>query len=124
MLERKWTSNNESDNILARTMQQQAMKVVSDGSFMQKKYRFGTAGWIAEDAEGINITKGAIIVPGPAEEQCSYRSELAGIMAVLCYIADLKRKFDINFEDENKVGQFLEKLFLPSNLISPPFEKA
>ena len=42
------------------------------------------------------MVKGAIIVPVPAEEQCSYRSELADIMVVLCYIADLKRKLNIN----------------------------
>ena len=41
------------------------------------------------------MAKGKLITPGPAYAQCSHRSELAGIMAGLCYVVDLCHTYNI-----------------------------
>ena len=54
--------------------------------------QYGTAGWIAEKKNNINdihLAKVSAVSSGPAYIQCSYRSELTGIMAGLCYVTDI-----------------------------------
>ena len=59
---------------------------VSDGSF---KEECGTASWIIEDGDGTQRIQGKVAVPGYASDQSAYRSELAGLYAIVYVIETL-----------------------------------
>ena len=94
LLNSKRSSFPDTDEILSKAIADKHFVLVSDGSFM-KHLQYGTAGWVAEKRNDIHITKGNLISPGPAHVQCSHRSELAGIMAGLCYVVDLCQTFNV-----------------------------
>ena len=60
-----------------------------------KSHKYGTSGWIAEKTGDIHMAKGQTVTPGSAYVQCSHRSELAGILAGLCYIIDICATFGV-----------------------------
>ena len=85
-LSSKRTSLHDTDRSLSEAILNKEFAFVSDGSFIQS-LQYGTAGWIAENKNNttdIHLAKGSAVTPGPAHIQCSYRSELTGILAGLC----------------------------------------
>ena len=70
------------------------LKSVSDGSY-QKEIEAGTAGWIIENESSTTSCTGKVKVTGSGEEQCSYRSELMGILALMTYIGNVCMKYEI-----------------------------
>jgi hypothetical protein len=65
---------------------------VCDGSF---KETFGTAAWIIRTNEGEASIRGCVHCPGAPDDHSSYRSELAGIYAVLTVTNKLCKFFQI-----------------------------
>ena len=59
---------------------------VSDGSY---KDECGTAAWIIENDEGTQRIQGKVAVPGFASDQSAYRSELAGLYAIVYVVETL-----------------------------------
>ena len=76
------TSNEDTVTKLILALRQGTVKMVTDGSYYPTRNHFGTAACIielgGESPERIIIW---CIVSGPDEEQCSHRSELAGILS-------------------------------------------
>jgi hypothetical protein len=56
---------------------------VSDGSY---KDEFGTAAWIIQGKDEIGSISGVCVVPGNSTDQSAYRSELAGLYAIITMI--------------------------------------
>ena len=70
------------------------IKAVSDGSY-KSEIEAGTAGWIMENEASTTQCTGKVKVTGPGYEQCSYRSELMGILALITHIVKLCIKYHI-----------------------------
>ena len=66
---------------------------VSDGSF---KEACGTASWIIENADGTQRIQGKVAVPGYASDQSAYRSELAGLYAIVYVIETLVEVYGLS----------------------------
>ena len=94
MLHSKKTSFPETDQVLANAIIEQNFVLVSDGSF-SKTNKYGTSGWVAEKTNDIHMAKGQNVTPGSAHVQCPHRSELAGILAGLCYVVDICARFGV-----------------------------
>jgi hypothetical protein len=67
---------------------------VSDGSYLNT-HKAGTAGWILKDGNSNQQIQGRLECPGSADAQCSHRSELAGILAVITNVNRLCKRFNI-----------------------------
>jgi hypothetical protein len=65
---------------------------VSDGSFKEK---FGTASWVLLDPSTNCRLMGDLVVPGHPDDQNSYRSELAGIYAMVMILHNICQHFGI-----------------------------
>ncbi len=65
---------------------------VSDGSF---KDHYGTAVWVIEGGDQRGRILGRVIVPGGAEDQSAYRSELAGIYSIFIIVQHICKVYDI-----------------------------
>ena len=66
---------------------------VSDGSF---KDEGGTAAWIIENEAGTQRIMGTVEVPGHGSDQSAYRSELAGIYAIVLVVEVIKDIWSIS----------------------------
>ena len=66
---------------------------VSDGSF---KDEGGTAAWIIENEAGTQRIMGTVEVPGHGSDQSAYRSELAGIYAMVLVVEVIKDIWSIS----------------------------
>jgi len=66
---------------------------VSDGSFAKAH---GTAAWIIQDDSGSGEVGGSLVVPGYPSDQSAYRSELAGLYAILIAVETICVYFDIH----------------------------
>ena len=75
-----------SGPLVANAISQGICLGMSDGSF---KDGFGTAAWILTDGTTAHRAHGEFIVPGLPSNQSSYRSELAGIYALVLAISTL-----------------------------------
>ena len=60
---------------------------ISDGSF---KDEGGTAAWILENEQGTQRIMGTVVVPGYASDQSAYRSEIAGLYAMVLVVEMIK----------------------------------
>jgi hypothetical protein len=69
-------------------------KLVSDGSYVQEK-SIGSAGWIIEGNEIGNQIRGHQETPGPANSQCSHRSEMWGILGLVMTINAICKEHNI-----------------------------
>ena len=70
---------------------------VSDGSF-KSEVQAGTAGWIIENQTStimIKCTDTIVQSTGTGEKQCSYRSELIGLLALMTKIIKICMKYQI-----------------------------
>jgi hypothetical protein len=67
---------------IANAIAQGEAIAVSNGSF---KDLYGTVAWGFEGANDTGQISGAVVVPGSAKDQSSYRSELAGIYSILAF---------------------------------------
>jgi hypothetical protein len=65
---------------------------VSDGSF---KDGFGTAAWVLEGSDSTGRIRGNATVPGADADQCSYRSEIAGLYAMVRMVQKVCEFHDI-----------------------------
>lgn len=81
-------------NDIAQAILQGEAIAVSDCSFKDK---YGTAAWVLEGNNHRGRNSGAVIVPGNAEDQLSYKSELAGIDKVFNYVAIIRME-DSNYD--------------------------
>ena len=82
----KWL-NDDDGAYIAKCIRDETAKAVSDGSF---KDALGTAAFVLEGPiEEQHWIIGTNRVPGIAEDQSAYRSELAGIYAIACTVEDL-----------------------------------
>ena len=76
------TSTEDTVNKLILSLRQGTVKIVTDGSYYPTRNHFGTAACIIElGGESLERIIIWCIVSGPDEEQCSHRSELAGILS-------------------------------------------
>ena len=66
---------------------------VSDGSAFEKDQ--GTAAWCIGSVKNFESVSAGLRVPGPDKSQCSYRSELAGILAILTCVRAVSRDYHI-----------------------------
>ena len=88
---RSWATsawNNDDDGAyLAECIRNGTAKAVSDGSY---KDDLGTAAFVLEGAiEEHHWILGTNRVPGIEEDQSAYRSELAGLYAIVCAVEDI-----------------------------------
>jgi hypothetical protein len=86
-----WTiaSCNLSDQAregVAHAIQARTCIGVSDGSF---KESFGTASWVILDRGSAHRLTGDLVVPGHPDDQNSYRSELAGLYAMILMVSNI-----------------------------------
>jgi hypothetical protein len=79
-------------NDTAQAILQGEAIAVSNGSF---KDQYGTAAWVIEGNDHRGRISGAVIVPGNAEDQSSYRSELAGIYSIFIAVKHICQFFNI-----------------------------
>jgi hypothetical protein len=82
----------DDGTILAKAISQGDAITISDGSFQDT---YGTAAWVLEGSDSAGRMRGAVIVPGNANDQSAYRSELAGIYSILVAVTKLCNFFDI-----------------------------
>ena len=64
------------------------LRGISNGSYI-KEHQFRTAGWIFEDNGSQCMGSGKAITLGPKDSQCSYRSELFGLLGMITHILDI-----------------------------------
>ena len=78
-----WFTAHEKEDIdeVATSLQEGTAEAVSDGSAFENDA--GTASWTIAQHERLITVSAGFRVPGPSQAQCSYRSELAGIYAIL-----------------------------------------
>jgi hypothetical protein len=91
---------------------------VSDGSFYPNE-KVVAAAWIIITPDGTEWIEGGGVLPGPADVQNSYRSELGGQVGIVSCLKSLKQEFDgqetslltacDNLGALNKVGSRREK---------------
>jgi hypothetical protein len=79
------TSNPPNTASIRHSIENGSALAVSDGSFSDTR-KAGTAGWIIEDSNQAQQLRGTAQSPGSAEAQCSHRSELLGILGIICHI--------------------------------------
>jgi hypothetical protein len=77
---------------VADAIRNHAAIAVSDGSY---KEEYGTAAWAIEGDDNNGRIVGKVIVPGGAHVHSSYRSELAGILAIMTITNKLCDFYDI-----------------------------
>ncbi len=70
----------DEGQVLAKAITQGEAIAISDGSY---KDTYGTAAWVFKGAAATGRVVGSVVVPGSAQDQSSYRSELAGIYSIL-----------------------------------------
>lgn len=79
---------------LKHSIEQGNITVVSDGSFYQQ-HQLGAAAWIIEcNSTKLRVT-GCCICPGNPMDQCSYRSELIGILGYIQHVNLLCHTYNI-----------------------------
>ena len=66
---------------------------VSDGSF---KDEAGTAAWIIENELGTQRIMGTVVVPGYGSDQSAYRSEIAGLYAMVLVVEMIKEVWGLS----------------------------
>ena len=81
--------------LLAEAIANHQVRIVSDGSFL-KEAGIGTAAFIVESFQQHFKISGSIRVPGHRDIMCSYRAELAGILAAISYINAICHEFSIH----------------------------
>ena len=62
---------------------------VSDGSFYPIQ-KVGSCGWIISSDDGTEWIQGGGLIPGTADDQSAYRSELGGQVGILVFLLSLK----------------------------------
>ena len=77
---------------MAEAIENGTCVAVSDGSF---KEEFGTAAWSIQGPTEVHLLTGSCIVPGHAKDQSAYRSELAGLYAIIIMIESVCEVFEI-----------------------------
>jgi Reverse transcriptase (RNA-dependent DNA polymerase) len=77
--------SDDGDSIIAK-IEQGIAKAVADGSF---KDGWGTASGIVTGSSPTNDLTIDVITPGQAKDQCSFRSELAGLLAIIRSVNEL-----------------------------------
>ena len=77
-----------NEGMIAQSVLHGTLRGVSDGSYL-KTHHFGTAGWIFEDNESLCMGSGKVSTPGPPDSQCSYRSELFGLLCLITHVLDI-----------------------------------
>jgi hypothetical protein len=82
------TTTDDGDTV-AKAIRAGVAVAVSDGSF---KDAFGTAAWVIQGETTEGEVLGRCSVPGPAEWQSAYRSELCGILGSVYCITNLVAK--------------------------------
>jgi hypothetical protein len=82
-------------NAIKNSIQMGTALAVSDGSFLDEN-NIGSAGWLIEDCNQIQILQGKLESPGDSNAQCSHRSELAGILGVITHIHKICSQHDIH----------------------------
>jgi hypothetical protein len=83
-------TTNDDGEWIAQAIRDGVAVAISDGSF---KDEFGTASWTLQGEDDYNAIKGRCSVPGPAEWQGAYRSELCGLLGIIyCAITLAKKK--------------------------------
>ena len=82
------------NNQIAQSVFNNTLLGVSDGSFV-KDHSFGTAGWVFEDTQQQVRGIGKAVTPGPLGSQCSYRSELLGILGIITHILHICATEDV-----------------------------
>jgi hypothetical protein len=89
----EWLDVSDEGVIVADAIRNHAAIAVSDGSY---KEEYGTAAWVIEGDSAIGRILGRVIVPGGAHDHSSYRSELAGILAIMTITNKLCDFYDID----------------------------
>ncbi len=79
-------SPHDNGNLVAAAIQNHVGVAVSDGSF---KNGHGTASWVLEGLNNVGRLQGNVVVPGRADDQCSYRSELTGLYSIALMVHSL-----------------------------------
>jgi uncharacterized protein CbrC (UPF0167 family) len=82
------TTTDDGETV-AQAIREGVAVAVSDGSF---KDSFGTASWVIQGNTTVGEVLGRCSVPGPAEWQSAYRSELCGILGSVHCITNLVAK--------------------------------
>ena len=92
----KWLFYEITDNdtnALIHAIKTGTAVAVCDGSYYESS-GYGTAAWCLTDSTNELIVKGSSIVPGEESVQCSFRSEMVGILAILTYLDTLHNQLD------------------------------
>ena len=85
---------------LSEALREGTALAVSDGSF---KDSFGTSAFVLEGKDGTHRLTGANVVPGHPDDQSAYRSEIAGVCAILQVLLMICQLFNIT-EGEVEIG--------------------
>ena len=113
----EWTNEpaTHTGTILSDAIRNKKAFALTDGSYKVK----GSAGYSITDFKG-NAIKGACRVPGQPQDQSSYRSELAGILATLYKVLVLCQRHNITNGhitvacDNTAAGQSINQQFYPN----------
>ena len=88
------TLDTQSLTSIATAIREGTLNIVSDGSYLDT-HRAGTAAWILEAPDG-STTSGRMIIPGAADVQGSYRSELGGLYGAMLHTSLISQRFKIS----------------------------
>jgi len=87
-LSAKWAlqnfSCNDNGETIARAIQDSTVLAISDGSYKDSR---GTASLVIEGVNKVGRLPAYNVVPGSPEDQCVYRSELAGLYGIVLAVS-------------------------------------
>jgi hypothetical protein len=113
----EWIDTVDEGKAISEAIRNNCAIAVSDGSFQEG---YGMAAWVIEGEEEKGRITGRIIAPGGDGDHSAYRSELAGILAVMTIANKLCEFYDVcdgSIELACDGKSALDKAFSPDSVL-------